>query len=392
MKIGIAVFAYNRSWHLQQVLDGLQKNESIDKLYVFQDGLKFEHHRKEWEKVREIIENISWCAKTCVYSDQNKGLAKSIVGGINFVLKENDAVVVLEDDCVPTANFVSFMKQCFEKYDNDKNIYSVTGYAWPISLPKDAYDIYGCGRISSWGWGTWKDRWEQYQIDNTIVNRMKKDKDSSRELATWGRDLEDTVIGNIKGQADSWAVYWALRVIEKGGICINPYQSLIQNIGTDGTGVHCGVTEQFQVEISDGLSSEFFLPDKLDILDSTKSAFAELYGSYTAVNKDNLNKENILVYGLGNFYFQNEKAVNEEYYIQAFIDKNKKGWFGGKKIICIDEISNYDYKKILIMVQDIKECINIIKELIHLNIDINHIILGHSLYGKYSFEIDKIEI
>lgn len=392
MKTGIAIFAYNRSWHLQQVLDGVQKNENIDKLYIFHDGLKCEYHRKEWEKVREIIENISWCETICNYSDKNKGLARSIIDGINFVLKSNDTVIVLEDDCVPTANFISFMKQCFEKYYNDKKVYSVTGYAWPINLPIDSYDIYGCGRISSWGWGTWKDRWEQYRIDNNILKCMKDDENKSKELAIWGSDLEQTLIKNLKGQTDSWAVYWALCVLEKGGICINPYKSLIQNIGMDGTGVHCGKTEQFRVKTSNDLLTEFFLPDRIEILDTTRNAVVDLFGSYTALNKKAINKENAIIYGLGNFYLQNEKAINEKYYIQAFIDNKKRGWFGGKKIVCMSEISNYNYEKIIIMVQDIQECIGIIKELISLNIDIEHIILGHSLYGKYSREIDKIEI
>ena len=59
MKVGIAVFAYNRSWHFQQVLNGLRKNDYVNKLYIFQDGLKCEEHREEWEKVRKIIDNIT---------------------------------------------------------------------------------------------------------------------------------------------------------------------------------------------------------------------------------------------------------------------------------------------------------------------------------------------
>ena len=72
MKIGIAIFAYNRSWHLQQVLDGLQKNEHVDTIYIFHDGLKCESHRQEWENVRKIIEGISWCDKICNFSNKNK--------------------------------------------------------------------------------------------------------------------------------------------------------------------------------------------------------------------------------------------------------------------------------------------------------------------------------
>ena len=58
MNIGITVFAYNRSWHLSKVLEGLEKNEGISKLYIFQDGLKCEQHRMEWEKTQYVIKNI----------------------------------------------------------------------------------------------------------------------------------------------------------------------------------------------------------------------------------------------------------------------------------------------------------------------------------------------
>ncbi len=273
MDIGIIVFAYNRSEHLNKVLEGLRKNAGVLKLYIFQDGLKCTDHQSEWERTYQVIKGIDWCEVIYYQSSHNKGLAKSIVDGINEVFKENDAVVVLEDDCVPTANFISFMQQCFEQYENDKRVYSVSGYSWPIDLPKNEYDIYACGRISSWGWGTWKDRWAQYRIDNNIIERLKQDEKQSKYLEIWGSDLERTLIGNIGGQISSWAVYWALYVIENKGICINPYISLIQNIGMDGSGVHCGVTNKFQINVLDNNITKFYFPDSINIMHSTEEAF-----------------------------------------------------------------------------------------------------------------------
>lgn len=114
MDIGIVVFAYNRSRHLGKVLEGLRENREVSKLYIFQDGLKCEEHQNEWEMTRQVIEDIDWCETAYQLSHKNKGLACSIVDGISAVFAENDAVIVLEDDCVPTANFVNFMVQCFE--------------------------------------------------------------------------------------------------------------------------------------------------------------------------------------------------------------------------------------------------------------------------------------
>lgn len=377
MKVATIVFVYNRSNHTKKVLNGLKYNYKLpEKLFIFQDGLKDKDNKEEWIKVNRLIHEIDWCNNEVIVSDYNKGLSDSILSGINYAFKRYDAVIVLEDDCVPTANFISFMNQCFEKYKDNKKIYSIGGYSWPIMLQKKEYDIYGCGRISSWGWGTWKNRWIIYEKDYEIIRKMKQDKELSRNLAIWGNDLEDTLVGNVRGICDSWAVFWALNVILKQGICISPYQSFIKNIGMDGSGVHCGISDQFEVECIDSKKDRFYLPDALSLLDETITAFASLYGSYTAISKYNSDTKKALVYGVGNFYLANEKKINQEYFVEKFIDIHKKGYFEGREIIKPDEIKNCQFEKLIIMIYDKKESMNIFEQMVNV----------------YNVPKDKIEI
>ena len=392
MDIGIIVFAYNRSRHLKKTLDGLRENEGISRLYIFQDGLKCEDHRNGWELTQQVIKDVDWCEVVYRLSSYNKGLADSIVNGINTVFEDNDAVVVLEDDCVPLANYIEFMRQCFEKYQNDKRVFCISGYSWPIDLPENEYDAYGCGRVSSWGWGTWKDRWMQYCIDNDILVRLKENKEKSRYLAAWGSDCEQMLLDRIAGKNNSWAVYWALLVIENRGICINPYKSLIRNIGMDGTGVHCGKTDRYESELDSGMKIDFNLPNDPDILHTTEYAFAGLHGSYTASSVKDKSKEDVLVYGLGNFFYNYEKEINKNYNVIAFIDRWKKNWHAGRKILKLSDANQYEYDKIIIMVQNIQECIKIVKDMINNGIGHRSILLGHGKYGKYSKIIDEISV
>ncbi len=274
LNIATLLFTYNRSWHTEQVLNSLKYNTVLpQKLFVFQDGLRQDEDACEWNKVNSLIYGIDWCETEIIVSEYNKGLADSIISGINYVFKEYDAIIVLEDDCVPSADFLNFMYQCLEKYQDMTKIYSVSGYAWPIELPEGDEDIYFCGRISSWGWGTWKNRWEMYQKDYTLLKQIKHDPDLSNELAVWGADLGEILIGNINGEINSWAIFWALLVIRNRGVCINPYLSLIRNIGHDGTGVNCGTTDKFKVPIDEGKNTVYKLPDKIQIFDSTKREF-----------------------------------------------------------------------------------------------------------------------
>lgn len=103
-------------------------------------------------------------------------------------------------------------------------------------------------------------------------------------------------------------------------------------------------------------------------------------------------KEKILIYGLGNFYSCFEKAINDKYEIEAFIDRQKMGEHLGKKIICIDQAEHYDYRYIVIMLNDIQECLHVSRDLIMAGIDYKKIVLGHSLYGQYSQCFDSISI
>lgn len=395
MKTATLLFTYNRSVHTEQVLNALKNNSVLpEKLIIFQDGLDEERNRDacEWHKVNRLIHSVDWCNKEVIISEYNKGLSDSIVFGINYAFQEFETVIVLEDDCVPSVDFIKFMEQCFAKYEKNRFVYSVSGYSWPIPVEKNQYDVYTCGRICTWGWGTWKDRWRVYDKDPDILRRIKKDKFKSRNLAMWGSDCEKMLLDKIAGNNDSWAIYWGLIIIENEGICINPYESLIQNIGMDGSGVHCGTSDKFQVKISEGLKNHFKLPDDVTILNNTKEAFASLYGNYTSISKDDGLKEKILVYGLGNFFLQYEKDINERFYIEAFVDRKKKGWYAGKRIIRVQDIGTQKYDKILIMVHNIQECINITTNLISENICADKILMGHSYYGNFNKYIDRFLI
>lgn len=393
MDIATILFTYNRYKHTNEVINALRNNTApIKKLYIFQDGLKNEEHKNEWEKVGELIHKIDFCPTEVHISRQNRGVAESIVSGINYVLERHSAVVVIEDDCVPSVSFNQFMIQCLNKYKDNRQVWCIGGCANPVEIKKTQYDVYGCGRTSSSGWGTWKDRWEMFSYDCKILKKLKEDENGSRILATWGNDCEEILLADIAGKCDAWDIYWTLLVFKNAGICVLPYESLIRNIGWDGSGVHCGVTDQYDVKVSDEIVSEFVLPDKIELEQTTKEAYVDLYGSYTAINIDSDPKEKVIIYGMGRFFRQHEREINERYYISAFIDRGQHGWYAGKKIISLNEIAQHNYSKIMIMVQNIQENIDIVKELLNKNIHPEKIILGHESYGRYGGKFDQISV
>lgn len=294
MNIGVIVFAYNRSRHLKRVLDGLKENKDVSKLYIFQDGLKREEHREEWEKVHSVIKEIDWCEIVYKLSPYNKGLAKSIVDGVNAVFSENDAVIVLEDDCVPHPQFMEYMTSALEKYEAHKGVFHIGACSEPADVVPNGTDAYFLGRINSWGWGTWKDRWIQFSNDYKMLGRVKASSELNEWFNLWGQDLESHILGNIYGTTDTWAAFWALTVIMKKGYCMSPYESLVYNIGLDGTGVHCGVAKNTLRLRPNEKLTKIVLPDKVELTPDYRRTFANYHSWVSPAIKNEYYKNVVL--------------------------------------------------------------------------------------------------
>jgi len=349
MKIATVIFTYNRYEHTKKVLEAIKKNiEMPAKIYIFQDGCKKNEDKDAWEKTNNLIKNICWCDCDAIVSDINKGLAKSIVFGINYVFQKYDAVIVLEDDCVPHKLFFKYMHSALKYYESIEKVYSICGYGYPIEVESNGTDVYFTQRTSSWGWATWKNKWEVYEEDYKILGRIKNNPYLSQQLKYWCEDSEAYLLGNIYGQNNSWAVFWGLNVLEHDGYCVYPYKSLVENIGFDGSGVHCGKGRQDVVEmLEEDLEKEFVFCEDLFISEKTKQNFSN-YWSWKSVDARNSCYYYILTQWMEK-HLQG-KTVNE------FLDIHKinKLCIWGKGKMCDLLLQDLDEKKQILAIIESK--------------------------------------
>jgi len=227
-------------------LDAL-KRHNIQNLYIFSDATKTEHDMQGVLDTRDLLENIDWTTADITYQKENQGLAKSIVGACNYVFQKYDRLILLEDDCVPQEYFFDFMHECLNRYEHDERIFGVSGYTVPIPeqiLVSYAYDNYFFPRIGSWGWATWKRAWDCLGNDLELLAKMLLDK--GIDLNQGGSDIPVMVDLLLKGELnDVWTLPWVLTVYLHGGCYVYPTRAHIDNIGMDGSGVHCGATDKF---------------------------------------------------------------------------------------------------------------------------------------------------
>jgi hypothetical protein len=249
----VAVFCYNRPNHLRKTLNALRCNKeaSATSLFLFSDG---PGNKKDdfsaVEEVRELIDKVEGFNEVKVVKRQsNMGLAASVIQGVTEVLNENEACIVLEDDLEVSASFLSFMNQALRYYHGDERIFSVSGYCPPIAIPRDyPYEAFLFPRINSWGWGTWRDRWNGVDwnvegFEQFIFNQATVD-----ALSRQGEDLPVMLLKQQQGKIGSWAVRFNQACFEKGKTNVYPVMSLVRNLGADGTGTNMKSSGKYSVQ------------------------------------------------------------------------------------------------------------------------------------------------
>ena len=281
----VVLFVYNREEHTRMTLEALKKNALAgeSKLFIFSDGARTEKDAVKVEKVRKLLKN---CQEENVFrevvvteAERNQGLAASVITGVTKVISEYGKAIVLEDDIVTAPDFLSYMNQALEYYEKDSRIWSVSGYTMPLeSLQKYKKDVFLSYRASSWGWGRWKDRWELIDWEISDFPEFRKDKKRIRMFCRGGKDLYPMLIRQQAGELDSWAVRWCYWQSKCNMLTVYPKDSLVQNIGCDGSGTHEGNADIFSSGISEKEKKIF----QFSGIELNKKIIREFYNIYSA--------------------------------------------------------------------------------------------------------------
>lgn len=255
--IPIALFVYNRPLHTKRVLDALKGNE-ISLLYVFSDAPAGEDNNIfKVEEVRKIIDQIDWTEVRMLKQNTHKGLASSVIKGVSTVLNEYDKIIVLEDDCVPRLDFYNYMCQCLEHYEKQNKVFCVSAFSPPVDrtvFKGYPYDVFFWERFWSWGWGTWRRAWGGFNPDfEGLVNEIKK---RNIDTSAFGKNLELNYLIKRMQKEDSWTIPFFLTMLLNRSICAYPVKTYVKNIGLDGSGIHCGTSNKYDVDFTEPVTKK----------------------------------------------------------------------------------------------------------------------------------------
>ncbi|HHQ4724713.1 TPA: hypothetical protein ACSP5O_002409 [Aeromonas veronii] len=247
----ICLFVYNRFEHTVKTIAALQQNTiaAFSDIYIFSDAPRNEKADEEVRLVREFIKTITgFKSITIIEADKNKGLARSIISGVSHVIELHGKVIVFEDDLISSPITLEYLNLMLGHYEEHNEVMSITSYSYPRETVEISsgyeYENYFTGRPCSWGWATWRDRWELIKWDGEIYNEYRNNVIMQREFMKYsGVDIDRMLKKQLDGDIDSWAVRFVFNCFLLKKVASYPTRSYITNIGSDGSGTHKGVNE-----------------------------------------------------------------------------------------------------------------------------------------------------
>lgn len=248
----IVVFVYNRLDHTRELIESLSKNDLAkdSMLFIYSDGAKNEANVEKVEQVRNYISSLDrkglFGSVTIRCADKNKGLAASVISGVNEVIQEYGKVIVLEDDLILSQHFLSYMNQCLDRYESEKKVFSISGFSRDIAyLHELDVDMYFSCRAQSWSWGTWRDRWNTVDWNVGDYQQFKCNLSERRHFNAGGNDMASMLDRQQCGRINSWAIRFCYAQFKNGGCTVQPRKTLVQNSGQDGSGTHCNFVREY---------------------------------------------------------------------------------------------------------------------------------------------------
>lgn len=266
----IALFVYNRPDHTLRTVEALRQNwlSSQSDLIVFSEAPKNATGAADVVAVRKLVHEISgFKSLTIVEREQNLGLAKSIISGVSQICDEFGRIIALEDDILTTPDFLTFINLALDHYANEPRVFSTSGFNFAFNIPAHyPFDAFCFWRSSSWGWGTWKNRWDKCDWNVADYDTFSADLYKQKSFNRGGEDLTRMLRLQMTGRLDSWAIRWAYAHYQHDALALLSVQPRVFHFGSDSSATHVkrrGAVKQSP--LTSQHKSSFTLPNVEDL-------------------------------------------------------------------------------------------------------------------------------
>jgi len=235
MKTPVAFMVFNRPDTTARVFEAIRQAKPT-KLLVIADGPRTDRlgEAEKCQQVRDICDRVDWeCEVLKNYSDLNLGCKKRVSSGLDWVFREVEEAIVLEDDCLPDQSFFPFCQELLEKYRHDQRITFIGGSIFQLGRKRSEYSYYFSRYNHVWGWASWRRAWQYYDAEMTMWEEIRNGEwlkfilQEPKAIKSWTKIFQDTYDHKI----DTWDFQVNFAFWIQNGLSVIPNVNLISNIG-----------------------------------------------------------------------------------------------------------------------------------------------------------------
>ena len=281
----VLIATHTRIDHLKQTISALRQNGLAAKTHLFiaSDAARNENEEQQVVSVRKYIDSIDgFLAVTKIYREENFGHFRNFQDATDQVFTIYDKIIKLEDDIVTAPGFLTFINKGLVQYEHDKRVISISGHLWEgVKCTKETMLL---PTANGWGWAIWKDRFYLNPHDPALAQEFLDSPRLFFKMCRTNPRLVAMVIRIANNKLTAGDVSWCLYIIKNNKLVLFPGESLVRNIGYDGSGQNCGIDEKFHKQaISAKTNFNFEYISRADIKASTKIFFFN-NGGYTLMS------------------------------------------------------------------------------------------------------------
>lgn len=237
----VALFVFNRPEHLRRTIESLKLCDgfSDSPVIVFGDGARGAHDLPAVEATRRVARELLGEQAEYRLSESNQGLAHSIIHGVEQLLARYGRVIVVEDDLILAPGFLRFLNEGLDRYADDERVYQISGHMFDVREFVQRREALLLPFTTTWGWATWDRAWKAFDPKASGWESLRQNRVLRKRFNLNGAyDYAHMLERQMSGQRQSWGIRWYWSVFARGGLACFPPQSMVANIGMDGTGTH----------------------------------------------------------------------------------------------------------------------------------------------------------
>jgi hypothetical protein len=168
------------------------------------------------------------------------GCKKRVSSGIDWVFEQVEEAIILEDDCLPDPSFFRFCQESLQHFRHDARIGMISGDNFQLGRASMTDSYYFSKYIHIWGWASWRDRWQAYDVDMGLWPQVREqgrieDLVLEKSEAPFWQSIFERV---YRGEIDTWDYQWVFANWCMGRMNILPSVNLISNIGFGAEATH----------------------------------------------------------------------------------------------------------------------------------------------------------